>query len=92
MGVDPFDIAQDTPDTARLGPARHAFAITPSDTTDLTRMTRAVMASGAGTIAAIFEGDTSAVTIQVAANQMYAWHVTRVKATGTTATGITGFS
>ena len=67
-----------------------AFAITPSDTVDLIRETRAIYAAGAGNISVVWQaGDTT--TEPVAAGERLPWRIVRVRATGTTATGIRGF-
>ena len=67
-----------------------AFAITPNDTTDLIRETREIYVGGAGNISVVWQtGDTT--TEPVAAGERLPWRVTRVRATGTTATGIRGF-
>ncbi|SNR72005.1 spike base protein, RCAP_Rcc01079 family [Puniceibacterium sediminis] len=70
-------------------PVAHAVAITPSDTADLTRLTRAIYVGGAGDLR-IDLADGSTVTF---VGMPVGWHpirVARVRATGTTATDIVG--
>ncbi|MCU9849341.1 hypothetical protein R5H32_19350 [Defluviimonas sp. D31] len=73
----------------RSDPASNAGAITPSDGEDLAYATRGLMADGAGTIRALMLGGQT-VTFTALASTVYPFRVTRVFATGTTATGILG--
>ena len=69
--------------------AKYATAITPSDSTDLTYSTSGLYVGGGGDIKVLFEGDTVPVTLNaVAAGVTHPWHIKRVYATGTTATGL----
>ena len=74
-------------------PAVHAALVTPNDTTDLTTVSRYVAISAVGTLkVTTMGGDT--VTIPsgaLAAGQMFPLRVSRVWASGTTATGIVAF-
>lgn len=65
-------------------------AVTPSDTVDLTQVTREILITGAGNVAVVwFDG---AETVEpVLANTRYKWSIRRVKATSTTATGIRAY-
>lgn len=72
------------------GPAINAFAITPSDSTDLPETTRAINVAAAGNVAVRMMGQTTPVTLYVAAGIPFPIRVDRVLATGTTATGIVG--
>lgn len=72
------------------GPALGAFVIAPSDTADLAQPIRAVTLYGAGKLA---WHDTAGVA-QITADLMpgtYPLFARRILATGTTATGLTGW-
>ncbi|WP_371346100.1 hypothetical protein [Ancylobacter sp. IITR112] len=70
-------------------PARRAFDITPSDSTDLAEVPKALYVNGAGTIkVTMVAGGT--VTFTVASPGPLDIGPARVWATGTTATGIIG--
>ena len=72
-------------------PASAAFAITPSDSTDLPQVTRALNVAQTGTVALVtVRGDTA--TVFVAAGIAFPIRAQRVLATGTSATGIVGLS
>jgi len=72
------------------GPGFGMFAITPSDTVDLAVGARSLYITVAGDVK--FNGfDGKTVTVTVPANYTLACRVTRVFATGTTATGIFGY-
>lgn len=73
------------------GPSTNAAAVTPSDSTDLSFITTQIVASGAGVISCDMQGTGSAVSIPVAAGVPLSIRVRRVRATGTTATGIVAF-
>lgn len=71
-------------------PAVHAALVTPSDATDLVNITRYIAISAAGTIKVTTMGGET-VTIPsgaFAAGQLIPLRVSRIWATGTTATGI----
>lgn len=79
------------PQVGTSGPLIGAFSITPSDVTDLPNNTRQIRVTGiAGNLVAIWQ-DGQTRTIPVAANDVLDWRVSRVLATGTTATGLWGF-
>lgn len=64
------------------------YPVTPSNTVDLTNgNTKGLYATTAGNIAVVFAGGATA-TIAVTAGQFVLASVSRVNATGTTATGI----
>jgi hypothetical protein len=66
---------------------RNAAAATPSDTTDLPSVSRALLARVAGDISVItIDGTTIALPVQ--AGVIFPISAKRVRATGTTATGI----
>jgi len=67
-----------------------AIAITPSDATVLPDGIRGVWVGGAGNIAVIMSGDTTAVTLAgVPAGTLLPIQISKVMATNTTATAIT---
>jgi hypothetical protein len=63
------------------------FAVTPSDTVDITERHSALVVGAAGTLA-IVDPRNLATIITVVAGQVLPVQVRRVNATGTTATGI----
>lgn len=72
--------------------ARSVFSITPSDTVNFTRATRAIKlgASGAaGTVSCVFV-DGGEETFNIAADEQIDFALKRINATGTSATGIKG--
>ena len=72
-------------------PAVKAFAITPDDSADLARLTRAIYVGVTGNISLILKGDDAAVTfVGVPAGTILPLRVTRVRSTGTTATDLVG--
>ena len=79
--------------TGVSGPLDHAEAVTPSNAADLTRMSRAIYVGGAGNLRVTMKGkdevgDNAVVTFT---NLSIGWHpirVSRIWATGTTATDI----
>jgi hypothetical protein len=72
------------------GPIVGAFAVSPDDEQDLPKVTRQLYAAGAGDIAVVWL-DGSETVEPIAAGERVDWRVSRVKATGTTATGIRGY-
>lgn len=70
-------------------PAESAVAITPDDETDLGNNTRALMVNVAGDVVVDFVTTGESITLTLAAGVVYPLRVKRVRATGTTATGIT---
>jgi len=72
-------------------PATQAFAITPSDSTDLAQVTRAIYTGTGGDITCILADDTSSVTFQfVPAGAILPLRVKRILSTGTTSSGMIG--
>jgi hypothetical protein len=70
-------------------PAIGAYAVTPNNDADLTEAIRAITINGAGTVSYIWQGVTYTTgTLPVGT---YAMRAQRIRATGTTATGITGW-
>lgn len=75
--------------TVLSDPATGVYAITPDDGNDLPIRIRAIRATIAGNVA-IIGADGIAATCAFIAGETRAIRVTRVKATGTTATGLEG--
>ncbi|MFN9395145.1 MAG: hypothetical protein ACK6BN_04625 [Pseudanabaena sp.] len=75
-------------------PLAIGFPITPNDSNDLSQMTREMFFAGAGNVRVTWAGqpDGTFSTHAVLAGERVAWRVSRVWATGTTATGIEGFA
>lgn len=70
--------------------SKSIIAVTPSDTVDLPEVCRRLNVAAAGTVrVTTLGGDTE--TVYIAAGVVFPLVVTRVHATGTTATGIIGF-
>jgi len=72
------------------GPAAHAFAVTPNDSTDLAETTRALYVGTAGSVAAVMASGASVSFGTVASGTVLPVRVTRVLLTGTTASAILG--
>lgn len=67
------------------------FAITPNDGADLAHVTRQIRVTGnAGDVVVVWPDGTE-TTEPVEAGDVWDWRVTRIKATGTTATGLRGY-
>jgi hypothetical protein len=69
-----------------VGPASNAEVVTPSDSADLTHVSRALYVGVAGNMSVVMRGGQT-VTFAVQAG-IHPLAVSRVRATGTTATGI----
>jgi hypothetical protein len=69
-------------------PAEGAVAVTPSDSTDLTYMARALYIGGAGSVNVDVADGTPVVFAGLAAGTILPVRVKRVRATSTTATNI----
>lgn len=69
-------------------PARSAAAITPSDSTDLTTIPRALYIGVTGDVVVNMADSGSAITFKAVAVGLFPIRVSRVKSTGTTATNI----
>tara|TARA_R110000787_G_scaffold99975_1_gene204778 strand:- start:186 stop:446 length:261 start_codon:yes stop_codon:yes gene_type:complete len=68
-------------------PASDAFAVTPSDSVDLAFIARSLFIGVAGTVSVITKEGTT-VSFTLPAGFILPLEVSRVRATGTTATGI----
>ena len=72
-----------------LASARDAFAITPSDSTDLVDIPKAIYVGATGNVVALLVDDTSSVTfVGVQAGTILPIRPKRVFATGTTASSL----
>jgi hypothetical protein len=74
------------------GPASHAFAVTPSDGSDLSETTRALYVGTGGALAAVMASGATVSFGSVASGTFLPIRVVRVLATGTTASAILGLS
>jgi hypothetical protein len=72
-------------------PLTGGFSITPDDNNDLAQTTRQIRVTGTGGNIALVWASGLASTEPVNAGDMLDWRVARVKATGTTATGLRGY-
>lgn len=73
-------------------PARSATTITPSDSTDLFTIPKALYVGGAGNLVVKLLDDATTVTFAVQAGAILPVRPVRVYSTGTTATGIIGLN
>jgi len=71
-------------------PATDGFAVTPNDSADLTRPTRALWVGGAGDVVVDMVDGTTLTIGGVQAGTLLPFAVKRVRATNTTATLIVG--
>ena len=82
-----LDTFQSYGDSA-ANPARRAFAVTPSDSAELTILPKALLVGGAGALVLRAVDSAADVTVTVAAGQILPIRAQFVRATGTTATAI----
>ena len=73
-------------------PAIAAYAVTPNDSTDLTQPIRAVTINASGTVSYVSSVDGATYTTGTLPAGTYALFARRIRSTGTTATGITGWA
>ena len=73
---------------AHAAPANHAAAITPSDSTALATPSRFLVAGVAGNVKVDTLGGETAVVVYLGLGYHLPLRVTKIYATGTTATGI----
>lgn len=85
MPVDKFAGFTQTP----ADPARSIIDVSPSDTTDLSDVTNALNVATPGTVR-VTTLDGSVTDVSIAPGYAFPLRVTRIWATGTTATGIRG--
>jgi hypothetical protein len=74
-----------------ISPSRRGVTVTPNDNADLPFMTKEIQATGAGNISVIMADSPTPITIPFAAGEVRAIRVVRIRAAGTTATGILAF-
>jgi hypothetical protein len=74
--------------TTLTAPARDAAPVTPSDSTNLTAVPRALYVGQAGDLSVLMAGGQSVVFSTVPAGLILPVRAVRVNATGTTAAGI----
>ena len=74
--------------TGLNSPCNNAAAVTPSDTVDLTDVTRYVWVGGAGNLVVITLGGQTVTITGIPAGTLLPIRVSRVKATNTTATSV----
>lgn len=77
-----------TTSTGIAGPARNGASVTPSDATDLPTASRSLYVGGAGNLSIITTGGDTVALTGVPAGTLLPICAARVRATGTTATGI----
>ncbi len=87
IAVDPFKGQRTSQDKS----ARGGFAVTPSDTDELVKVTRQLWIRGTGDLTVSFADGTKRTYTAVAADKVLNWSVRQVWATGTTATNIEAF-
>lgn len=73
-------------------PANTAFAITPSDATNLTTRTRGIYVGVSGNVSALMEDGTTVTFTGMAAGIIHPIRVRRINLTATTATSIIGLA
>ncbi len=86
--MDPFALHPSLLDS----PASRAVAVTPSDSTNLTEVSRGLWIGGGGSISVVMLGGGTVSFTGIAAGTLLPIRVSRVNQTGTTATGIVSLS
>ncbi|MFD2739610.1 hypothetical protein ACFSUD_08525 [Sulfitobacter aestuarii] len=76
--------------TGLTGPICGGFAITPDDAIDVASVTRAIILGTGGDVALRLRDGDELTLLNLAPGVIYPLRVSRVLASGTTATGITG--
>lgn len=74
------------------GPARAGEAVTPSDTVDLTNVSRALWVGTGGDLTVVMQDGTTVALLAVPNGSLIPVCVSRVKLTGTSATDIVALS
>jgi len=82
-----IDAYANAPDSLQA-PARDATPVTPSDGADLVNVTKALVIGGAGNISVITAAGNTVLISGLTAGAILNLRVSRVRATGTTATNI----
>lgn len=72
-------------------PLTGGFAIAPADNVDLPQVTRQIRVTGTSGVIAVRWLDGSSTLEPVSVGDVLDWRLTRVNATGTTATGLRGY-
>lgn len=75
-----------------VAPARHAFAVVPSDAVELSPLPKALLIGGAGTVSLRAIDSSVDVQIAVLAGQLLPIRARFVRAAGTSATAIIGLA
>lgn len=89
MILDPFGSVSDS----LIAPAREAFALTPNDTADFARATKAFYVGSGGDIVLRAVGsDTDVVLRNVASGSVLAIRLRAIRASGTTAQNLVGLA
>jgi len=73
-------------------PATHVFSITPSDSSELSVVTRALYVGNTGDVSVMLVQGTIAVFARVPTGQVLSIRARKVFATGTTATNLVGMA
>ncbi len=84
-----FDNFQDY-NAGLTGPICGGFDIVPNDSSDIEQMTRAIMVTGSGDVTIVMKGGETLSLPNLSTGVIYPFRISRVMATGTTATGIKG--
>jgi|OM-RGC.v1.032256369 hypothetical protein len=77
-------------DTSLISPLTHGFAITPSDSEELSEVTRELYVGGAGNIVLVLKSGDEITLNAVPAGLRLPYRVRQVRATDTTATHLVG--
>lgn len=75
-------------ETSVMAPGLNAEAVTPNDGTDLPTMCRALHIGGAGDVSVVMAGGQTVTFSGNTAGSTLPYRITRVRATGTTATDL----
>jgi len=87
------EIPSPLPDPGLVGPGRHCWAVTPSDTDELTRLARAIrVGTTAGNLEVVSLDGVTTVIPNVQIGETIVGLFKQVKAANTTAVGITAFA
>jgi hypothetical protein len=73
-----------------MAPASHGFAITPDDSTDLSEVTRGIYAGTGGDLSVVLREGATLTFANVVGGTILPVRAARVRATGTTASGLIG--
>jgi len=73
-------------------PAGNAEAVTPSDATDLTYVSRGLYVGGAGNVAVVMVSGAAVTFTNILAGTILPIRLSRIKSTGTTATNLIALS